>query len=250
MTVEATRIHIRVGFVLRLLDTTTGLTVEERAVSFYQGERRLTPISRGNGNFVFTDMGQEEFTLSVNVRGYESGRLEIHPGEQSRGISVFEVYLIPQESVTVGEPVLTLAGKLEGLEELEAVSMVKSCCNIAGYDAQKRVITQFRRQGGGCQMEDIHYGLIHDHGESYEHFTVEKQISPTTIVIRDGLMEEFPRNAPIARVIFGQAAPDGTYLLRVRDDGEKVVYLVRYRVDGTIKFQTVDFHCPENTKLW
>ena len=91
-------------------------------------------------------------------------------------------------------------------------------------------------------MEHVHYGLISGDRTHYEHFAVAEEVPPDTVKLREPLTETFPVNSQISRVIFGNVSPDGSYLLRVRDNAELLTYLVRYCVNGEIRFQIVDFH--------
>ena len=96
-------------------------------------------------------------------------------------------------------------------------------------------------------MENVHYGLISGDRTYYEHFMVTNEVPPDMVKLKEPLTETFPVNSQISRVIFGNVSPDGSYLLRVRDNAEQLIYLVRYRVNGEIRFQTVDFHhCVDN----
>lgn len=96
-------------------------------------------------------------------------------------------------------------------------------------------------------MENVHYGLISDDRSHYEHFEVAEEVPPNMVRLKSPLTETFTVNSPIARVVFGNVSPDGSYLLRVRDDAQTLEYLVRYRVNGEDRFQVVDFHqCREN----
>lgn len=101
----------------------------------------------------------------------------------------------------------------------------------------------FKANGPG--MEETGYGLIHADSMTFEAFDVEKVVSPVSLKLREPLQEEFRENAPIARIVHGRTDAQGNYLLRVRDDGTNLKYLVRYIVSGSPQFQVVDFHQPE-----
>ena len=94
-------------------------------------------------------------------------------------------------------------------------------------------------------MEETAYGLIHADKMTFEAFDVEKVVSPVSLKLRETLQEEFRENAPIMRIVHGRTDAQGNYLLRVRDDGTNLKYLVRYVVSGKPQFQVVDFHQPE-----
>ena len=63
------------------------------------------------------------------------------------------------------------------------------------------------------------------------------------------LKEPFSVNAPISRIIFGNVTAEGDYCIRVRDDRERLVHLVRYVVEDEARFRMVDFRRPESGLL-
>ena len=67
--------------------------------------------------------------------------------------------------------------------------------------------------------------------------------------MKDPLQEEFAVNAPICRRLFGRVSGDGSFLLRVRDDGKRQTYLVKYVVNGETRYKSVDFHNLEGVTL-
>jgi hypothetical protein len=47
------------------------------------------------------------------------------------------------------------------------------------------------------------------------------------------------------RVIFGSVSEDGEYLIRVRDSGEGLRYMLRYEVGDEVRFMETDFKGEE-----
>ena len=93
-------------------------------------------------------------------------------------------------------------------------------------------------------MDGIHYGLIHPDRQDYEPFAVQKEIAKDAVKIEQPLKEPFSVNAPISRIILGSVTSAGDYCIRVRDDREHLLHLVRYVVDEEARFRLVDFrHC-------
>ena len=43
------------------------------------------------------------------------------------------------------------------------------------------------------------------------------------------------------RVVFGSVREDGEYMLKVRDSGQSLRYLVRYELEDEVRFSEVDF---------
>ena len=243
---EASTIHHRLDLVLQLVDTTTGSSVEEQDVRFFTEGRQCWPIPRGGGNFVFINTGRSDSTLTLKVFGYEDAVVNVQYEKLDQVVPLLQVFLIPSEKLAKGERLCSLTGTLQGLEEIEAVSLAQSNICFNEYNERKGLVKLFLAKGR-LSMEHVHYGLISIDRTHYEHFAVAEEIPPDLIKLREPLTETFPVNSPISRVIFGNVSPDGSYLLRVRDNAEQLIYLVRYRVNGEIRFQTVDFHhCVDN----
>lgn len=238
---DGVKICYKLDLVIHLVDTTTGISVEEHNVQFYKNDNSLQPIPRGNGDYVMINSGREDFTLQMKVYGYEPCTVQIRYEELDAKLPMKEVFLIPSENTTAGETVITFSGHLPGLEEVEAVSFRHARYCIQEFDERKRIMKVFRKSSR-ASMEDVYYGLIHMDTESYERFEVLKEVGTGAFKLREPLKETFSVNSPIARVVFGKAGADGEYILRVRDESEDLRYLVRYVVAGETRFQVVDFH--------
>ncbi|MDD6038836.1 MAG: hypothetical protein PUD20_08600 [bacterium] len=243
---EASTIHHRLDLVVQLVDTTTGVTVEEQNVQFFVDDKQCWPISRGGGNFVFINTGRRDNTLTIKVSGYEDVTIDVVYDKLDSVMPLKQVFLIPSEKLAKGEHLCSLTGTLQGLEEIEAVSLSKSNLSFSEFNEKKCLLKLFLARGR-LSMENVHYGLISENGSHYEHFEVAEELPPNTVKLKEPLKETFTVNSPIARVIFGSVSPDGSYLLRVRDDADNLKYLVCYRINGEERFQIVDFHqCREN----
>ena len=241
-------IYHRLDLVLRLVDTTTGMAVEERNVRFASDRQSLKPISRGSGSYVFLNTGREDFSITVQVYGFDPCTVQIRYEELDSRLPMKEAFLIPSENAAWGEKVITFSGHLSGLEELEAVSFKTAHCCIHEFDERKRIMKVFQK-GSRAAMEDVFYGLIHMDTKSYERFEVVREVSDGSFELKSPLQEPFSVNSPIARIVFGRVGQDGEYVLRVRDDSDKLPYLVRYVVNGEARFQVVDFHQLEEVVL-
>lgn len=244
---EENRIRYTLDLLVRLIDTTTGAVVTERDVHFRKDKKTVLPVPRGNGNYVFLNTGREDCTLDVAVSDFEPAHVTVRYEELDAFLPIKDVFLIPSENTAKGENVVTLTGNLSGIEAIEAVRVGRSYCTVKSFDARKRMLSLFKANGPG--MEEICYGLIHADRMTFEAFEVEKVISPVSLKLKKPLQEEFRENSPISRIVYGQWNAAGDYLLRVRDDGTNLKYLVRYVVSGVPAFQTVDFHDPETLRL-
>lgn len=231
-------IHHKLDLAIRLVNTVTGKAVDEYNIKFITNLTGIKAIPKQNGMYLFLNIESEEFDMEIHVYGYEPRKIQIKLSEMQQTMPIREVYLLPLETST-GEEILTLRGKLSGIEEMEAVSLSDTNCCIKEFDAKKRIMSVLNQRN--VRFHHNHYGLINREKTAYEHFQVEKEISPQEIKCKQKLEKEFFINQPITRVIFGQINSQGEYLLRVMND-ENAKYLVRYIVDGQTYFQTVDFH--------
>ena len=221
---EASTIHHRLDLVIQLVDTTTGVAVEEPDVRFFIEGRQCWPIPRGGGNFVFINTGRRDSTLTMKVYGYETAVVDVQYEQLDNVMPLKQVFLIPSEKLAKGERLCSLTGTLQGLEEIEAVSLSQSNLCYSEFNEKKCLLKLFLARG-----------------------RLSMEVPPNMVKLKEPLTETFTVNSPIARVVFGDVSPDGSYLLRVRDDAQMVRYLVRYRVNGEYRFQTVDFHqCADN----
>ena len=237
MVAHAT-IHHKLDLALRLVNTVNGKAVEEYNAKFTCGLTGLKAIPKQGGMYLFLNVGSEDFEMDIHVYGYESKKIQIKRSCLQENMPIHEVYLIPLK-ITVREDVLTLRGRLAGIEEIEAVSLSDTNCCIKEFDARKRIMSVLNQRN--VRFHHIHYGLVNRERTAYEHFEVEKEISPQQIKCKKSLEKEFYINQPITRVIFGQINQGEEYLLRVANE-ENAKYLVRYVVLGETFYQTVDFH--------
>lgn len=93
------------------------------------------------------------------------------------------------------------------------------------------------------------YGLYHSEEDTYESIEIVEQLENHKVLLRNPLQDEFTVNSPICRRIFGQVDDDGRFLLRVRDDGKRQTYLVKYVVDKEVRYKSVNFHELEGVTL-
>ncbi len=237
MVAHATIQH-KLDLALRLVNTVTGRVVDERNPQFITGLAGVKAIPKQGGMYLFLNVGSDDFEMDIHVYGYEPQKIQIRLSEFQGIMPIHEVYLLPLET-PIKEEVLTLRGTLSGIEEMEAVSLSDTNCCIKEFDARKRIMSVLNQRN--VRFHHTHYGLINREKTEYEHFEVEKEISPQEIKCKKSLEKEFYINQPIVRVIFGQINDQEEYLLRVVND-ENAKYLVRYVVNGQTFYQTVDFH--------
>ena len=244
---KASVIRHSLDLLIRLIDTTNGYPIGERDVHFYEDEKEIFPRARGAGNYVFINYERKDRRLRVKAYGYEPIAVDIIYENMDSVVPVREIFLIPSENLSRGEPVISFTGTLSGISEIEAVSLETSGCTINSYDERKRLIKMFKTRQ--TNLENLYYGLINLEKMNYEKFVVEKEMPDCILKIRESLKEGFSINSPIARIVFGMVDEKGNYCLRIRDDRENLKYIIRYVVSGKENFREIDFRKPEETIL-
>ena len=240
MEAHATIRH-KLDFALHLVNTVTGRVIEEYNARFITKYPGVKAIPKQGGMYLFLNMVREDFEMEIHVYGYESKKIQIKFSDHQEKMLIREVYLLPLDT-PIKEDILTLRGQLSGIEEIEAVSIHDANCCIKEFDAQKRIMSVLNQRN--VRFHHIHYGLINREKTEYEHFEVEKELSPQEIKCKEKLEKEYFINQPITRVIFGQVDEDDNYVLKVSND-ENAQYLVRYVLEGKAFYQTVNFHEKE-----
>ncbi len=244
---NASVIRFRLDLLVRLIDTTTGGSVEERNVRFFRDGKVVRPATRGGGSYVFLNCGREDFELEIRAYGYDPFQMSVQYEALEDAMPVMEAFLIPSENGSGGRPVLGLSGRLLGIQSIQAVNVNATCCCISEFDERRRIMKLFGVHRSG--MDGIYYGLLHPDRQDYEPFAIQKVIGKDSVKIDHPLKEPFSVNAPISRIIFGSVTDRGDYCIRVRDDRTRLFYLVRYVVEDEARFRMVDFHHPESGLL-
>ena len=242
MVAHATIRH-KLDLALQLINAVNGKGIEEYNAKFLTRHPGLKVISKPGGMYLFLNIAREEFEMEIHVYGYEPKKVQIRfPGEEEN-MPIREVYLLPLETLAKDE-ILTLRGNLPGIEEMEAVSLNDRNCCIKEFDAKRRIMSVLNQRN--IRFHHTHYGLINREKTQYEHFQVEKEISPLEIICKEKLEKDFSINQPIVRVVFGQVDEDGNYVLKVAKE-ENTQYLVRYVLEGKVFYQRVNFQDGENS---
>ena len=83
--------------------------------------------------------------------------------------------------------------------------------------------------------------LVDPDNGCYEPFQIVRTLDDQTIKTDRVLETAFRNYFPISPTVMGTCGGDGRYCLRVRDDGTACKWLVRWEVQGTARFRTVDF---------
>ena len=233
---------------VNLYDSTTGRTVEEREVRFEKEGKKCPAMYRGEGTYVFLNAGRDNSLMHISVKGFEPVQLDIDYEKLDKILPAVDVFLIPSENSSGGEALITIKGNLTGLVSVEAVHPGRPVTTIRDIDLKRRTMTVFM-PNRRMNMTQSRYALLNAEKQTFETIEVETELSDRKIRVKQNPSEEFPANSPVCRIVYGQVEKDGTYLLRVRDDGKNLKYLVKYVVDGQSRYKVIDFHESEGVSL-
>jgi len=226
-------INHRLDLVIRLIDATTGRPVDEKNVSFAKDGVPIRMIEKDGGIYYLINAGRENFELTLNIYGYEVKKLTIDYGELEERIPEKLIWLLPKNA-------LSLEGTLKGIKSLCAVRLVTPGCFVNSYDARKNVITLFNPHNR--EMQHHLYGILDSERKSFEKIYLKEEDGLKTISPTEPLRRNPGVNDPIERIIPGEVFEDGRYLLRMRDDADKIEVLVRFEADDREYFQKVELH--------
>lgn len=240
-----TVIKASLSVAIHLIDTTIGRDIDETNVRFTKENVVLKPLFKGSGNWVFTNMGKEDFLMHINASGYDEADVNIQFDTLDPRLPILDVFLMPSEKNRAGGTILEVYGTLPELEAIEAIYLNRPICNFSSV-LEKRgdVIMNLipRSAGGRINLESMKYALLSETKERYEVFEVLENETQTSVIIRSPLSGEHKVNETIYRIIYGRAGPDGRFSLKVRDDANSLPYLIRFTVNGVDHFRPVDFH--------
>ena len=241
----ASVIRARLDLMVKLFDTTTGASVDEKNVMFMRDGVPVRPESRGAGVYVFINTGREDFLMQIDVYGYDRYRTVIRYEELDEGLPACYVFLMPSENTIRGRNTLSFSGTLPFLKSIEAVNLNRSLCQTGDLNKRTGELSVFSPSGGVAAFDEVLYGLLSADKTNYERIEVEKMISPKSVKLKRTPEGAVAPNLPIARIVYGIVNENGDYILRVQDDGENTRYLVRYEVGEEVRFQEVDFNVQE-----
>lgn len=234
-------VHHRLDLILRLIDSTTGREIsDKRCEIFMTPDKKVKPVARGDGIYLFLGIGREDFDIEVHVYGYESRKEKVIFESIEENMPIKEVYLLPQATLAREDGILTLRGNLPGIKDIQAVSLSDVVCSFKEYDRRNNILKVFNQHK--VKMKDIHYGILNlSDVMEFDHFEVKEELTTQEMRLKKPLEKQYTVNQPISKIIFGQTSDDGEYKLAVRA-GRLAYYLVRYVVDDTVYFKKIDFN--------
>ncbi len=238
-------IRARLLLAVRLIDTTTGRAVSETDIRFSTDDEVLSPMNKDEGFWVFTGESREDFSMHIKARGYDDSDIDIRFDELNPKLPMCDVFLMPSEKNRVGGSVISIQGNLSKLESIEAVSLKQFICLFRETSDKKGVVHMSlmpKSAGGRVVIDSMRYALLSEDGSRYEVFGITECDNPTQVVLKEPLKGEHKSGEKVGRIIYGRAGPEGNFMLKVRDDGSELPYLIRFTVSGKEYFRPIDFH--------
>ena len=236
----------RLDLLIRLQDTTNGMCVTERNLTFWFNGKEVRPASRGNGNFILINQGRENGLMQIRVYGFEPFAAMVDYSELDERLPVLDAYLIPSEYMRSGQDLLSVTGKMEGLKRIEAVHLARPLSGLREFNPKKCEMTVYM-PNRRMNMVHTHYGLVNLAEQTFEDFMVLAELDDKKVRVKEPLQGQFPQNAPICRLIYGRVEEDGSYLLRVRKTGKNLKHLVRFVTEEGSEFRIIDFNVPDES---
>ena len=236
-------IKASLSLALRLIDTTTGKEVDANPVSFIIDGNRVLPIKKGDGVYVFVNMGREDFDLTIKAAEYDDMTINVIYERLDPRLPMMDVFLMPSERNFRGGQVLEVSGTLSGLEFIEAINLNRPLALFQSFLSKKEVHRMNLlpvRSGGGCMLDQISYALLSEDEKRYDVFTVKEQDAPLRIVLQSQVESEHKLNDKICRIVYGRSSPDGKFSLKVREDASSLPYLIHFGVKGEEYFKEAD----------
>lgn len=236
-------IRVRIDLLIRLIDTTTGASVNEMNTEFIRDGSTMTPVYKGDGNFIFINTGRENGLMHIKAYGYEEKTIYVNYEELAEYTPECDVFLIPSESTIKGEPIISISGNLPSLKSIDAINVLRPLCSFAEFNAKKKEISVFGFVAGkDVELGDMHYAMTKMDEKSYESFEVADQSGANKAILKDPLQGETKPNQKIYRLLFGDVKDDGSFVFRVRDDATEIRYLLRFVAGDDTYFRLIDFH--------
>lgn len=231
---------------IQLVHAATGENIPERDAMFYRDKKPLRLKYHQDGMWLGVDMERTDFRLGVTVRGFEEMELSVKYDAIGGTDPLIEVFLVPKITPWNREEFLTLEGTLAGIEQIEAVNLVKPDFYVSGYDRKEKILSLFYPHRKRITQEQ--YGILSKDGQSFEIFTIDEYLPGQMVRLRSRLKREAERNDPVAFPVRGIAGDGGRYCLRVPRTPDAARWLIRYTVKGKECFAEMDLQKPKPLK--
>lgn len=233
----------RLDLALRLVDTTSGKNVSGRSVSVFVDGKPVRFSEKGDQVLIFQNLGKRSFRMKLASSAFEPMELEVDLDALGGKPPLLELHLVPGKDYPGGTEFLTVAGRIPGIRELSAVRIGDNACLIREFDPRRRLAAVFNPHH--LALDRVRYALLDPDRGVYEPFQILRMVNDQTLKVDRILEMPFKNYFPVTPEVLGTFGPDGGYCLRVRDEATDARWLVRWVVNGEVKFRTVDFRKTE-----
>ena len=233
-------IRARLDLLVSLLDTTTGRPVNTLDVRIYRNGELTRPASRGGGNYIFINTGREDFLMRVEVRGYESCDVLIKYAELDERVPQCLLFLMPSESKKSGIPVMDYSGNDPRIKAIEAINIDTTNISFASFTKRDNSMDFFSQARTSLTFDNQYYAILKPDRKGYVKVRITEVLSTQKVRLEDAPPEGLEKNAPIARIIFGQVK-EGHYIIRVRAGRPNDRYIICKRYDDHEEFEMIVF---------
>lgn len=237
----------RLDLALRLVDTTSGRNVPGRSISVFADDEPMHFAEKSDQVLVFQNLRKRKFRMKIVSPAFEAAEADVDLDAMGKGLPMLEIHMVPGEQYPGGTDFLTLRGTLPGIGELSAVRLGDNACLIREFDPRKRLVKIFNPHR--LALDRVQYALVDPDRGVYEPFRILQLVDNQTLKVDRVLEMPFRNYFPITPEVFGKTWLDGSYCLRLRDEGRDARWLVRWTKDGESCFRTVDFRKTEHPLL-
>ena len=150
---EAHIVRHSLDMVLQLRDTTTGKSVLEHNVVFREDGNIVFFANKGGGVYVIMDTPRTNTRYEIEVYGYETQTVSVEYGESKKSYRIIEVPLIPKEGINPAIEYVTIRGRMDGIESLEAVPLNAKSCFLQEYNPKKQQVIYY----GNMELAEQEY---------------------------------------------------------------------------------------------
>lgn len=240
-------IEHRLALALRPVDAVTGRAAARRGGRAFLDGAPLHYVQREDGFWVFLAFPPEGGLLSIRLPGYETAEYLVKPELLGKAPPILDLPLIPAENNPDGDAFYTLRGNMAGITALDAVRAGESLCMVRGFDRAKGALSFFNVHG--LALEARFYALVKPEKGHYEAVEITGRTSGGDFRLASPPLTEPDSSFVLAHRVSGAAGSGGDYLLRVRNDGAKAKWLLRWQIGAEEFFRTIDFGGEETPRL-
>ena len=90
-------------------------------------------------------------------------------------------------------------------------------------------------------LDRVYYALLDPDRGVYEPFRILRLVDDQTLKVDRILEMSFKNYFPVTPEVRGKTGPDGSYCLRLRDEGQDARWVIRWTVNGENRFRMVNF---------